>query len=181
MATYACDWCRPRPPSPPTADRGVDRTRTMSLLLKWSPTREVDTLDKHRAAAAAHGSTWWGCDSDSEARRTATVRLAQVNSQLADGRPTSAFLYRTGDAPSEAQVWRAVVKAIADDVADIDLTHRPPGADPSAAFLFVELTDFKPVATGWVESHLEKWDPPGGGLDAGALGNQTSPMFVIER
>jgi len=153
----------------------------MHLLLKWNPRREVDTLDRHRDVADRLGSTWWGCDTDSDTRTTARWRIDRLHEQLADGRTLWAFVYRLGDAPENADVWKATVARVTDRPEQVDVTRRPTGYALSSSFLFVELSGFAHLPTGWVLAHLEQWDQPGRLLDAGALGNQTSPLFVSVR
>jgi hypothetical protein len=174
-----CRSCKPLPKT--TFSRGADLTRAMHLLLKWNPDHEVDTCDQHRAHAGSQGSTWWSCDTESETRAVAPKRLERITAQRRGGKPTSAFLYRTGDAPADAEVWRAEVVEATDDEALVDPALRPPHMRASSGFLFVKLTDFEAVPPGWVLEHLEHWDEPGKAVDAGGLRTQTSPFYVAER
>jgi hypothetical protein len=153
----------------------------MHLLLKWNPDREHDTLDQHLATAERLGSTWWGCDTTAEARRVARDRLDRLQAQLNSSVATSAWIYRTGDDPESARVYRAEVAGIAEDVAGIDPSHRPPGMSNDHAFLFVELTNLEPVTPEEMLGNLELFDQSGRHLDAGSLGNQTSPLYVTSR
>lgn len=122
-----------------------------------------------------------GCDSDSKSRRTGTDRLRRVERRLQQAVPTFAFVYRSGDSPAEAETWRARVVGLAEDDSGIDLARRPPGMTSDEAFLFVELTDFERLPFGWVLEHLARWDASDALLDEGALKNQTSPLYVVER
>jgi hypothetical protein len=57
----------------------------------------------------------------------------------------------------------------------------PVGHDVASSLLFVELCDFERLPSGWILDHLDQWDQPGRGLDAGGLGNQTSPLYMALR
>jgi hypothetical protein len=152
----------------------------MHLLLKWNPTYESDTCDQHRAHAAAVGTTWWSCDSESEDRRVAPARLDQLSAQDAGRVKSYAFVYRTGDEPADAEVWRARILSFSEDPVDVDPVRRPPGMRDESGFLFVELADFEAVAAGWILDGLERWDEPRASM-ASALRNQTSPIYVALR
>ena len=153
------------------------RPEPMHLLVKWSPEREADTLDRHRRVAEEHGTTWWGCETADRDRRVAPARLEILDRQLRASVPTSVFLYRLGDSMADAQVVEARLVAASGDGVGIDLTRRPAGYEDSQCFVYLELADFTPLAPGEAVASLELYDQAKP-LDAGALGNQTSPLYV---
>lgn len=153
----------------------------MHLLVKWSPDRETDTLDRHRAVALAHGTTWWGCETSDPRRLAAKDRVDLLERQLAAGVEVEVYLYRLGDPAGEAKVHRARLVGVAADESGIDVGRRPDGYGGSHCSLYLELADFEETTPSQVLG-LELYDPPRGRtVDAGALGNQTSPMYVLHR
>lgn len=155
------------------------RSESLHLLVKWSPEREADTLDRHRLVAEKHGTTWWGCETADPDRKVAPARLDILNRQLKAGTPTSVFLYRLGDKVADARVYEAALRAVSADEIGVDLDRRPSGYEDSQCFLYLELADFAEVASA-TTSGLELYDAPfGRSLTAGALGNQTSPLYVV--
>lgn len=62
----------------------------------------------------------------------------------------------------------------------VDRARRSPEMRAESGFLFLVLKNLERVPDGWALEHLERWDAPGTALDAGALGNQTSPLYVAE-
>lgn len=188
IATITCDRCGPRALERRTAEAarraGVDQHRPMHLVVKWNPDRdpagEASTLERHRQTATQMGSTWWGCDTDGETKSIDVKRLDQLNWQIGRGIATHAYLFRTGDEPGNAEVWRADVRALTLDVSEIDLSHRPARMSTDSAWLFVELAGFEPMPTGWVTDALVRWDEPSESIVSG-LRTQTSPLFAGER
>jgi hypothetical protein len=188
ILAISCGICGPRAAErrKAAADRraGVEQHRPMHLLVKWNPDRdpagEASTLERHRQTAIQMGSTWWGCDTDGETKSIDTKRLDQFNWQLEREIPTHAFLFKTGDDAGRAEVWRAQVRALTQEESEIDVAHRPPGMSTAAAWLFIELTDFEPMPTGWVVDALVRWDEPTESILSG-LRTRTSPLFVGAR
>lgn len=187
IATITCDRCGPR-----AADRraaasarrsGVDQHRGMHLVVKWNPDRdpvgEASTLERHRRTAALVGSSWWGCDTDGETKSIDSKRVDQLSWQLSREVGTNAYLFRTGDDALQAEVWRARVLAVTQEVSEIDLSHRPAGMSTDAAWLFLELTGFEPMPSGWIVEGLARWDEPTESILSG-LRTRTSPLFVEE-
>lgn len=185
IATMTCDRCGPRAAERRAADSarrtGVVRTHPMHLLVKWNPERdtagEASTLERHRTTAEQMGSTWWGCDTDGDTKSIDVKRLDQVNWQLSEAIPTHAYLFRTGDEPSRAEVWRAELLAITREASEIDQSHRPPLMSTEAAWLFIELASFEPLPRGWAVDALVRWDEPEESILSG-LKTRTSPLFV---
>ena len=62
-------------------------------------------------------------------------------------------------------------------VFNLDIGHTFPDRVELRLLPFTDLS--KPA--GWVLAHLELWDELGRLVDAGALGNQTSPLYVAQR
>ena len=187
IATITCDRCGPRATERRSAEAarrsGVDLARPMHLLVKWNPERDpadqASTLERHRTTAAEKGSTWWGCDTDGDTKAIDVKRVDQLNSQLSLLVPTYAYLFRTGDEPRRAEVWRAAIRALTQEESQIDPSHRPPGMSTDAAWLFIELSDFQPLPAGWVVDGLVRWDEPTKTVLSG-LRTRTSPLFVGE-
>ncbi len=155
-----------------------DAIRNMHVLVKWNPRRDSNTLDKHRRVAES-GSTWWGCDSDSPSRSTAKPRIDRLNGQIQRNQPVWTFIYRTGDSPSAADVWRATTEWITDRLQDVDESQRPAGYTLDGSFLWLKLRDFVRVEPGWVVANLELFT--GRQLTSQALKSQQSPIFVSIR
>jgi hypothetical protein len=180
-----CSLCTPRSAGPRTnrTSRHIGSTQieTMHFLIKWNPEREADTLQRHLDVAKSKGTSWWACVTSSKTRRAAPERVDTIQRQLAQGRTTVAFWYKTGAAPEQADVWQATVIGVTAAVEEVDPTHRPSGFSLSPAYLYVELSDFEQVPSGWVTRNLELWDQPGRLLDGGALRNQASPLYVCVR
>jgi putative restriction endonuclease len=152
--------------------------RLMHVLLKWNPKIEPDALNLHREVAGKMGHSWWGCDSAS--KTAAPKRIRDLNAQINRGETVWAFLYRVGDDPRMAMVWRAVVSQVTDRRDGVDETFRPSGYTLDGSFLWLKLSEFTQLKAGWVLQNLEKFDQklP---VDRGALSNQTSPMYVSIR
>lgn len=93
---------------------------------------------------------------------------------------THVYLYRTGDQPEKAEVWRADLVDVAEDETQTDRRRRPAAFQERPSFVYLELGRFQPVPPGWVLDHLELYDFPGRQVDKGALGNQVTPVYVIE-
>lgn len=178
-----CSFCSPRSDDGRTVSRRQGRAslnRPMHVLLKWNPEKEIDTLDRHRQVADLKGVTWWGCDSTSSSKRTARSRIDHLNDQIRRGETVWAFVYRTGDAPRSANVWRADVGEVTDNPEAVDEGSRPSGYPLDGSFLWLKLSNFVPLERGWVLNNLELFDQQRA-LDRGALANQQSPMFVSLR
>jgi hypothetical protein len=72
------------------------------------------------------------------------------------------------------------VDDITDQPEEVDENARPNGYTLDSSFLFLRLSNFVQIEPGWVLSNLELFDQKCP-LDAGALGNQTSPLYVALR
>ncbi len=147
-------------------------TEPIHLLFKWASDREPDTINLHLRVAGQRGSVWWGkfgTGSMSEAK------LSQLQQQLADGVSTSVFLYGGGS------VYRAALQTITTDPSDVDEARMAGYYGKDECSLFVRLADFAELDTDWALEHLLLASDPEPGRTQGALGNQTTPLFVFER
>jgi hypothetical protein len=153
----------------------------MHLLVKWNPDRdragEASTLERHRRTAESVGSTWWGCVTDGETKSIDAKRVDQIDWQLSHRIDTYAYVFRTGDEPRHAEAWRARVLGLSKEQSEIDPSHRPSGMSPDATWLFIELTAFEPLPSGWVLDRLVRWDEPSESILSG-LRTRTTPLFV---
>lgn len=142
--------------------------------MKWSAERNPATLSEHDAVAQQRGAVWWGKFGDPSTTAMSAARRDVVRAQLEAGIETHCYLYRKGE------VWRASVLAVTDDPADVDVDRLPGYYGTSACNLFLLLKDFETIPADWPSAHLVLANNPDPDAIAGALGNQTSPLFVYE-
>jgi 5-methylcytosine-specific restriction protein B len=144
------------------------------LVLKWSSGIEAQTVELHRAVAAAKGSVWWG-KFGSVNRTIGKHKLQQLRSQLAEGVPTFAFLYGGGT------VTRTRLHELALDPDSVDEDRMPDYYGKEECSMFFRLADFDDLPSDWLLGHVVLASEPDPGRVAGALANQTTPLFVYER
>ncbi|WP_421118599.1 MrcB family domain-containing protein [Aquihabitans daechungensis] len=145
------------------------------LLMKWSAELKPATLVEHASVAKKHGAVWWGRFGDPSTTGMGEAKLDLLRQQLADGVATRCYLHRHGED------WRTRVLDITDDPTQVDVERLPGYYGTDACNLFVLLTDFEELDPQWPANNLvlaSKGDPA---ATPGALGNQTSPLFVYER
>jgi MoxR-like ATPase len=149
---------------------GADAS-AIDLVLKWSPARAEDTIDKHRAVAEESGAVWWGRVSKPGATGLAENWLTKFRSQLEQGSKTTVFLY------SSAGVWRTELFDITLEEADIDSELVPDYYDPDQHHsLWVKLAGFEEVdASDITGGYVLASD--GEPVTEGGLGNQT-PLII---
>jgi 5-methylcytosine-specific restriction protein B len=145
------------------------------LVMKWSAERNAATLTEHAAVADAKGAVWWGKFGDPTTTAMSVARRDLIRLQLEEGIETHCYLYRKGEA------WRANVKAVTDDPGEVDVERLPGYYGTAACNLFLLLSDFAPVSEEWPVGNLLLVSNPDPAAITGALGNQTSPLFVYER
>ena len=146
------------------------------LLLKWDPVDDPDTIAKHLAAAEAHdGLVWWGNFTQGQ-RRASMARVQLIREQIANGRPTYAYLYRIGKRPG---AHRAEIKAITIQRSEVNEDLVPSYYSPDQQHsIYVLLSDIEPYDLEWVQTHLvQATNPVPGSL---ALKTQTSPLYAVE-
>jgi hypothetical protein len=148
----------------------------LHLVFKWRYQTEPRTIELHRAVVEQQGSVWWGRFSASTAPSVSARKLEQLNEQLAKGVPTHAYMYR------RTELWRTTVK---------EATVSPPTADdprfpsyyrPDDCNLFVRVSNFEQLDPAWLPDNAVLASHPDAdpGRLAGALGNQTTPLFIFE-
>lgn len=146
------------------------------ILFKWNADFRPETIELHREVAELRGSVWWGRFSGPTTPAVSKSKQSDLQVQLDAEIPTWAFLYRRGD------IWRARVVEISDSPAHVeDDNCLPSYYSASACNFFARLTDFEHLEEDWAVNHLliaSNADPD---RVAGALGNQTTPVFVFER
>jgi len=140
------------------------------VLLKWNADREPRTIDLHRDLAERIGYVWWGRFAQPGAPGVSAEKIGQLRSQIAKGTPTFAFLYRRGDA------WRTRLEDVTSNPADVDPDHLPDYYTVRECNAFFRIRDFEQLPQNWVVNNLQLRYPSGS--MSGALGNQTTPLFV---
>ncbi|MDN4163358.1 MrcB family domain-containing protein [Nocardioides abyssi] len=144
------------------------------LVMKWSRDIRADTVERHREVADRLGSVWWGKIGKQGTSAMSPQRLKLVRDQLAAGRPTYCYLYRTGEA------WRTTVEDVVTDRTAVDEARVPDYYGEEHHTLFLRLSDFRPIAADWPLNHLVLSTNPDPSATAGALSNQTSPLLMYE-
>lgn len=158
-------------------DEVAPGSRPVHLLLKWNPQEDPQTVDKHKEVADRLGAVWWGSFTRGD-RRIGDDRIAKLRTQLVGGRPTYAFLYRSGPAPA---LWRARVLAVTNQRGQVDEGRVPTYYGPDQSHSgYVLLADIEPADLSWVQSRLALASKPVAGSLAPALRNQTTPVYVVE-
>jgi len=159
------------------AEANLDLDRALEpihLVLKWSSGIEAQTVELHRAVAAAKGSVWWG-KFGTVNRTIGKHKLQQLRSQLADGVPTFAFLYGGGT------VTRTRLQELTLDPEVVDEDRMPDYYGKEECSMFFRLDDFEDLSSDWLGGHVVIASEPDPARIAGALANQTTPLFVYER
>ncbi len=147
------------------------------LLLKWNPTDDPETMDKHLAVASARGSVWWGSVTRGT-RRVPDARIAVLQNQLDADIPTFAYLYRTGPHPA---VWRAEIEAVTNKREETDAERVPSYYPPEQRHsVYVRIRDITPVDLEWLRTDIARAAKPISGSLASGLRSQTSPLYVVE-
>jgi hypothetical protein len=148
------------------------------LLLKWSPSTDPDTVEKHMATADAHdGYVWWGCWTEGS-RRVPDHRVQTIRDQIAAGHPTYAYLYRSGPSPAG---WRSRIHAITNERTDVDPERVPPYYPPGQHHsVYVLLKDIEPVELSRIRNDLALQSKPIAGSLISGLKTQTSPLYVVD-
>jgi MoxR-like ATPase len=157
------------------ATLGADRDGPLDLVLKWSPSRNPETIELHREVAERRGAVWWGrVAKDPGKRGMSEKRLSEFEEQLARGEETLVFLHGNGS------TWCTRLLAITTDEADVEQELVPPYYDPATHHsLWVKIADFESIDTAELTRGFVV-DSTGEPVDAGSLGNQ-GPLFVRRR
>jgi MoxR-like ATPase len=149
-----------------------DEPRPLHLIAKWSSQEEPATVELHRAVADESGSVWWGVFGSSETPKVAERWLDRLRTQLAQDVPTFVFL-------SGATCWKTRLGAFASKREEVEAELIPSYYAASREHGFwVKLAAFEPTDQAWLMRYLE---PATGTKRFVALGNQTNPLFVVER
>lgn len=150
-----------------------DPTREpLHMLLKWSRDRGPDTVEQHRAVVKDKGRTWWGKLGD---KSISPSKLAALQSQLDDGVVTHAYLY------GDQKLVRARLEAMTDDPDQVPDEERPAQQLNDGASFFARLSEFEDLPAGWAQDGLVLASDADPAKMQGALSNQTTPLFVLER
>jgi hypothetical protein len=141
------------------------------LLIKWSARQEPETLEIHRQLALVNGEVWWG----KFGRGMSYKRLAGVRRQLDSAIETHVYLYRKGEC------WRTTLADITTDERRVERDRIPTYYRTSLCSVFVLLRDFFPLPNDWIQSHLAPLSSPEQSRMSGALANQSTLIYVVER
>jgi len=145
----------------------------LHAVFKWSADIEAQTVALHKAKADERGSTWWGRFGEGNSPISA-ARLEQLREQLGNGVPTSVFLF------GGSEVVRTRLEEITLDRQDVDADRLPGYYPKEKCNLFVRLSGFEPLEQGWLQQRAVLASNPDLGKTAGALNNQTNPLYVYE-
>jgi 5-methylcytosine-specific restriction enzyme B len=150
-----------------------DPTREpLHLLFKWSRDRGPDTVEQHRAVVKDKGRTWWGKHGD---KGISPSKLAALQSQLDDGVVTHAYLY------GDQKLVRARLEALTDDPDQVPDDEHPAQQPKDGASLFARVSELEDLPAGWAQKGLVLASDADPAKMQGALSNQTTPLFVLER
>jgi 5-methylcytosine-specific restriction protein B len=144
------------------------------LLFKWSADLEAQTVTLHEQVAAERGSVWWGKFGQG-ANPIGSSRLEQINDQLERGVVTNVFLYGGG------QTVRTRLEQITVDPDAVDAERMAGYYGTDQCNMFVRLSSFADLDGPWPLTNLALASDPDPAKMQGALGNQTTPLFVHER
>jgi 5-methylcytosine-specific restriction enzyme B len=147
------------------------KTEPMHVVLKWSSDLETQTIELHSAKAAQRGSVWWGRVGSSP---ISTTRFQRLDGQLSEEIPTYAFLY------GGSRTVRTRILEITQDPRDVDEELLPDYYEKSDCNLFLRLADFTNMEEGWLQKSVVLARTPDPEKTRGALGNQTTPLYVYE-
>jgi len=145
------------------------------VLLKWSADAEPQTVLLHKEIADKEGYCWWGKISNSTKAGVGDNQRKKIQSQIASGISTWATVYRNGE------VWRAKLLDVAVDTVSIEADKMPDYYDAGNCTAFFKLSEFKRMPAEWAADNLLTVSNPYPESISGALGNQTSPLYVFER
>jgi 5-methylcytosine-specific restriction enzyme B len=145
----------------------------LHVLFKWTAEFEPRTIELHREIAQTEGFVWWGKFGKPGASKPR--RLKDVRLQLEAGTETHAYLYRSGE------LWRTRLLEITADPEDVDADLLPSYYTKDQCVLFARVSDFEQLDPDWAVQHLVLASLPEPERMPGALGNQTSPLIVLER
>jgi hypothetical protein len=149
---------------------------SLHLVFKWNADVEPRTIDLHREVATREGSVWWGRFSKSPTPSIAKSSLERLEDQLTRGMVTHAYLYRRG------MCWRTTVQEVRVDPPPINDPRFPSYYKPEDCNFFARLADFEILEPGWLVENAVLASHPDADPQrlAGALSNQTTPLFVYE-
>jgi MoxR-like ATPase len=147
----------------------------LHLILKWSASRNPETIGLHREVAESdRGAVWWGrVTKDPTKRGLSEARLETFRRQLERGEETLVFL-------RGATTWRTRLLDLTLDEAEVDPELVPDYYDPETPHnLWVKIADFERIEP---EELMREFvlDSNGGPVTRGGLGNQ-GPLFVRRR
>jgi hypothetical protein len=151
----------------------------MHPMSRWNPELEADTVELHAKIATENGAVWWGQWSAGKETRTAAWRFKTLDDQLRRGTPTWAFLYRMGDAPEAARMWRARVLEVSQDGVGVDPALMPSYYSVEQCTMLAKLADFEELPPGWALGHLGLFDT-GEPLETDKLTGRGTAMWVYE-
>ncbi|WP_345262613.1 MrcB family domain-containing protein [Nocardioides nanhaiensis] len=147
---------------------------TVHLVLKWSRDIRPDTITRHREVAEQSGSVWWGKLGKPGTSAMSPQRLQLVNGQLAAGRTTYCYLYRTGE------IWRTELKEVVTSRAEVDEERVPSYYGDEHHTLYLRLSNFESMPPEWAFDNLVLTTNATPDATPGALSNQTSPLMVYQ-
>lgn len=154
------------------AGLGFDPKREpMHVLFKWSRDLEPTTIEQHQAVVEAQGRTWWGKFGSAP---IGARKLDALRGQLQDGVETHAYLY------GGKRLFRTRLVAITEDADDVPDEALPGYISKTECSLFACLERFEELEPGWALENLVLVSDPDPVKTRGALGNQTTPLFVFE-
>jgi hypothetical protein len=141
------------------------------VLLKWNADREPRTIERHREIAEQRASVWWGRFAQPGGPGVSADRITELRAQIESGIPTLVFRYHRGDA------WQTRLHEVTADPQVVDEERLPTYYTKAECNAFFRIGDFEHLQGDWVVKNLRLANPSAGPL-AGALGNQTTPLFV---
>jgi MoxR-like ATPase len=144
------------------------------LLFKWATDFEPRTVELHREIATREGSVWWGKFGKPGSTSLSPKRLKDIRAQLDAGTETHAYIYRSGE------LWRTRLEEITADPDDVDEERLPSYYTKDQCVLFARVSAFEQLDPNWAVQHLVLSSKPEPERMPGALGNQTSPLIVLE-
>lgn len=152
-----------------------DPTREpLHVVFKWSAERNPRTLDAARSAAAERGYVWWKLLGS---RPMNAGRLRALQSQLADGVPTTVFL-----SGGESLV-RATLTEITADPSRVTAEDRSAVPPDAPATVFARITELADVSLDWALANLVSATRPHPDPDPlrRALRTTANPLYVFQR
>ncbi len=142
-------------------------------LFKWSATIKAETIGLHQEVADREGSVWWGKFGDAGISQAKVDRLS---GQIASRIPTHAYLRG-----NDGSFMRTRLLDVTNDPDVVDVRRMAGYYAKDDCGAFVLITDFEPLNAQWALDHLLLASDPNPDKLAGALSNQTTPLFVYER